>query len=133
HRTGRSGRAPGHGGSRGQDDDPELSVPKAERPRPAFGTESWSRALGSALELVLPEQAAADDRLLDLAGALTDEQERRLAHEPLDLVLLGVAVAAVDAERLGGHLGAILAGQGLGHAGLDVVALAGVLEPRGVD
>src|SRR3712207_9066955 len=86
---------------------------------------SWVQRCGtSALDLVLLEQAAADDRLLDLAGALADEQERRLAHEPLDLVLLGVAVATVDAEGLGGHLGAVLARQQLGHAGLDVVALA---------
>jgi hypothetical protein len=52
---------------------------------------------------------------------------------PLDLVLLGVAVAAVDAERLLHHLGAVLGGEQLGHAGLDVVALAGVLQPGGVD
>src|SRR3982074_2539845 len=74
----------------------------------------------SVFGLVLAEEAAADDGLLDLAGALADEQERRLTHEPLDLVLLGVAVAAVDAEGLGGHLGAVLAGDQLGHAGLDV-------------
>src|SRR3954465_5859635 len=85
----------------------------------------------SALERVLLEQTAADDRLLDLAGALADEQERGLAHEALDLVLLGVAVAAVDAEGLLGDLGAVLRGEQLGHAGLDVVALAGVLEAGG--
>src|SRR3954471_13743156 len=72
----------------------------------------WRGAGGpfSALERVLLEQAAADDRLLDLAGALADEQERRFTHEPLDLVLLGVPVPTVDPEGLGGDLGAVLAG-----------------------
>src|SRR6185369_647224 len=87
----------------------------------------------SAVELVLLEQAPRDDRLLDLRGALADQQERGLPHQALDLVLLGVAVAAVNAERLLHHLGAILRGQQLRHAGLNVVALAGVLEPGGVD
>src|SRR6185437_10228339 len=81
---------------------------------------------------VLAEQTPADDRLLDLAGALPDQQERRLPHQALDLVLLRVAVAPVDAERLLRHLRAVLARQVLGHARLDVVALAGVLEPRRV-
>src|SRR5690606_26563858 len=74
----------------------------------------------SAADAVLLQQSLADDRLLDLAGALADQQEGRLAHEPLDLVLGGVAVAAVDAEGLLGHLGAVLARDELGHAGLDV-------------
>src|SRR5262245_20185806 len=58
----------------------------------------------SLTQLVLPQQPAADDRLLDLRRALADEQEWRLAHQPLDFVLLGVAVTAVDAERLLGDL-----------------------------
>src|SRR5690348_18496188 len=75
---------------------------------------------------VLPQQPARDDRLLDLRRPLAYQQERRLAHEPLDLVLLRVAVAAMDAERVLRDLRAVLAGQELRHAGLDVVARAGV-------
>jgi hypothetical protein len=44
------------------------------------------------------EQLLADDHALDLGGPLPDQQQRRVAVEPLDLVLLRVAVAAVDAE-----------------------------------
>ncbi len=39
-------------------------------------------------------------------GVMQPEQQRRVAVQPLDLVLLGVAVAAVDAE---GVLDALLA------------------------
>src|SRR5690606_13615475 len=79
---------------------------------------------------VLAQQTPADDRLLDLRRALADQQERRFPHQPLDLVLLGVAVAAVDAERLLSDLGAVLRRQQFGHAGFHVVALAGVLQPE---
>src|SRR4051812_34159123 len=75
------------------------------RSKPSQATSTFGDRSG---ELVLPHQPAADDRLLDLRGALADEQKRRLAEQPLDLVLLGVAIAAVDAERLGGHLEAVL-------------------------
>ena len=44
-----------------------------------------------------------------------------IAVEALDLVLLGVAVAAVDAEGVLDDLLAVLAGEVLGHAGLEVV------------
>src|SRR5665811_761084 len=81
----------------------------------------------SAQSVVL-QQSPTDYHLLDIRRAFTDEQHRRLAIEPLDLVLLGVSVAAVDAERVSHHLGAVLGRQQLGHAGLKVVALAGVLE-----
>src|SRR6187551_3966960 len=59
------------------------------------------------LDLVALEQLLADDHALDLGGALADQQQRRVAVEALDLVLLRVAVAAVDAEAL---LDALLAG-----------------------
>src|SRR6476619_1691401 len=52
----------------------------------------------SALDRVVLEQAPADDHALDVGCAFTDQQHRRLPVEPLDLVLLGVAVAAVDPE-----------------------------------
>src|SRR6266508_2317553 len=98
-----------------------------ERRAQALALDRTSAALA-----VLLQQAPADDGLLDLGGTLADQQERRLPHEPPDLVLLGVAVPAVDAERLLHHLDAVLAGEQLRHAGLDVVALPGVLEPGGV-
>src|SRR5690242_8586105 len=65
-------------------------------------------SLPSLLDSEVLEQATADDHLLDLGGALADEQHRCLAVESLDLVLLGVAVAAVDAEALLHHVGAVL-------------------------
>src|SRR6478609_8169672 len=84
----------------------------------------------SGLELVVLDEAAADDHPLDVGRALADQQHRRLAVEALDLVLLGVAEAAVDAERVLDNLRAVLAGQVLRHAGLEVVALACVLGTR---
>src|SRR3712207_4920639 len=102
--------------------------PGEREPHPRQTRGRWG--VSSALGGVVLEQAPADDGLLDLAGALADQQERRLAHQPLDLVLLGVAVAAVDAEGLLRDLSGELTGDQLGHAGLDVVALPGVLQPR---
>src|SRR5512139_3197579 len=76
------------------------------------------RARASAAQLVLLQETTPDDHLLDVGRALADQQHRRLAVEPLDLVLLGVAVAAMDAERVLDDLLAVLAGEVLGHAGL---------------
>ena len=52
-----------------------------------------------ALDLVPLKQLAADHHALDLGGPLADQQQRRVAIQALDLVLLRIAVAAVDAER----------------------------------
>src|ERR1700734_3002962 len=82
---------------------------------------------------ILGEQPLADDRLLDLAGSLADEQERSIAHQPLDLILFGVAVSTVDAEALLGDLRAEFAGKILRHSRRDVVALTGILQPGRVD
>src|SRR5512147_1682861 len=76
-----------------------------------------------ASELVVLEQPPPDDHLLDLGRALADEQHRRLPVEPLDLELLRVAVAAVDAERVLHDLGAVLRREVLRHPRLEVVAL----------
>src|SRR5690348_1188605 len=46
------------------------------------------------LDLVALQELLADDHALDLGRALADEQQRRVAVQALDLVLLGVAVAA---------------------------------------
>ena len=46
------------------------------------------------------QQRLADDHALDLGGAFADQQQRRVAVKALNLILLRVAVAAVNAERL---------------------------------
>src|SRR5215210_3774141 len=81
------------------------------------------------LDLVALQELLADHHALDLGGAFADQQQRRVAVEALDLVLLRVAVAAVDSERLLDDLLAGLRREQLGHAGLEVRALAGVLHP----
>ena len=73
-------------------------------------------------DLVLLQQAAPDDHLLDLRGALADQQHGRFPVQALDLVLLGEAVAAVDAEGVLHDLLGVLGRQVFGHAGLQVVA-----------
>src|SRR6185437_2222159 len=82
-----------------------------------------AQTLDRGLELVTLQQLAADDHALDLRGALADQQQRRVAIEALDLVFLGVAVAAVDAEALLDAVAAGLGGEELGHARLQVGAL----------
>src|SRR4029453_12777084 len=52
-----------------------------------------------------------------------------LAIEPLDLVFLGEAGAAVDAECVLHDFLAVLGGEVLGHPGFEVVAGAAVLRP----
>src|SRR5688572_18547516 len=91
------------------------------------------RGRGPRSALVALEQLLPDDHPLDLRGALADQEQRRVAVEALDLVLLGVAVAAVDAERVLDDLLAGLRGEQLGHAGLEVGALPRVLHPRGLE
>src|SRR3954452_17652821 len=84
------------------------------------------------LNLVPLEQFAPDHHPLDLGRALADQEQRSVAVQALDLVLLRVAVAAVDAERVLHDLLAGLRGEQLRHAGLEVRALAGVLEAGGL-
>src|SRR5438874_12375871 len=80
-------------------------------------------AVEAKLDLVPLQQLAADQHLLDLGGPLADQEQRRVAVEALDLVLLRVAVAAVDAERLLGVLLRRLGREELRHPGLEVRAL----------
>src|ERR1700742_817392 len=117
------------------------------RPNTSFsfssaGTSAWKRstavrissgvdAIGfSRLDLVALEDLFADHHALDLGGPLADQKQRRVAVEALDLVLLRVAVAAVDAEGVLDVFLARLRGEELGHPGLEVGTLAGVLHPR---
>ena len=70
------------------------------------------------------EEATRDHEALDLVGAFADDHERGVAEVALDGQLGRVADAAVDAHRLGRDLERGLAREQLGHAGLDVAALA---------
>src|SRR5215813_4997777 len=115
------------------------STPKTSFSLARAGTSSWKRstavlirsavdAIG--LDLVPLQELAADHHALDLRGPLADQQQRRVAVEALDLVLLRVAVAAVDAEAFLDAELARLGGKQLRHPGLEVGALAGVLHAR---
>src|SRR3954452_24881576 len=72
------------------------------------------------LRLVPLEELLADHHLLDLGCALADQEQRRVAIYALDLVLLRVAVAAVDAQRLLGVGPGRLGREELRHSGLEV-------------
>ena len=54
------------------------------------------------LDRVLFNEALGDQQALDFVGAFADHQQRRIAIETFDQEFLAVAVAAVDAHRLGG-------------------------------
>src|SRR5215210_5598719 len=116
-------------------------IPSTKPPRPMPRRKPGARGMGGGLprgpgpdsDLVALQELAADDHALDLRGALADQQQRRVAVEPLDLVLLRVAVAAVDAEGVLDDLLAGLGGEELRHAGLEVRALARVLHPGGLE
>src|SRR4051794_27475114 len=95
---------------------------------PLTSATGWP-SLGLNSDLVALEELLSDHHALDLGSALADQEQRRVAVEPLDLVFLRVAVAAVDAERLLHDLLAGLGGEQLRHAGLEVGALTGVLHP----
>src|SRR5213080_1339242 len=83
-------------------------------------------------DLVALDKASRDHQTLDLVGTLADDHEGRLAVVALDGELLHVAVAAEDAHRLERDLLAGLGGEELGHARLDVHALAAVLHRGGL-
>jgi hypothetical protein len=91
---------------------------------------NWPRVLENSVVpavtggLVFLEKAPTDDHLLDLRDALADEQHRHLPVEALDLVLLGEAVAAMDAEGVLHDLLAVFRREVLGHPGFQVVPLA---------
>src|SRR6185436_15987907 len=73
-----------------------------------------------------------DHHLLDLAGPLVDLGDAGVAEVALDVVLLGVAVAAVDLERLVGDPLRHLGGEELGLRRLERVALLVLLGPGGL-
>src|SRR6478672_9030887 len=63
------------------------------------------------------EHPVGDHHLLDLAGPLVDLGDAGVAEVALDVVFLGVAVAAVDLQRLVGHPLGHLGGVELGVGG----------------
>src|SRR6202012_5446306 len=96
------------------------SSPKTSFSFASAGTSAWKRSIAvrirsgveatrlhGPLDLVPLEDLFADHHALDLGGPLADQEQRRIAVEALDLVLLRVAVAAVDSE---GVLDVFLAG-----------------------
>src|SRR5436190_10809893 len=128
---------------------PRSSSPKTSFSLASAGASPWtcstapriSSAVEATLDLVTLEELPPDHHLLDLGGPLADQKQRRVAVDALDLVLLRVAVAAVDAKRLLGVGARGLGGKQLRHPRLEVGALARVLqsrrlhrqEPRGLD
>jgi hypothetical protein len=68
-----------------------------------------------------------------IGGAFPDEEHGDVAVEAFDLVLPGVAVAAVDAEGVLDDIPAVFGREVFGHPGFQVVALAGVLLAGGHD
>src|SRR6266404_9443703 len=67
----------------------------------------------------LAQELLGDDHALDLVRALVDLGDLGVAHEALDRELAGVAVAAEDLHRVGGHLHGGIGGQALRHRGLE--------------
>src|SRR5687767_11308354 len=70
------------------------------------------------------EYFLGDDEPLDLRRALVDLEELRVPHQLLDRVLLHVAVAAEDLDRVGRHLHRGVRREPLRERGLQRRALA---------
>ena len=68
------------------------------------------------------QELARDDELLDLARALADEQEGRVAVETLDGVLRRVPVPSVNSQRVCHDLVAHLGAEVLGHPRFEVAS-----------
>src|SRR3954468_9524304 len=99
---------------------PEPIVPAPTTPTTSGGDEG-----------IDPGLRAADDELLDLRGALVERRHAHVAEVALDGVVVGVARAAVQLDRL---VGAVLRGLGrveLGDRGLRGRRPALVLEEPG--
>src|SRR6185437_16401396 len=77
------------------------------------------------------QQAAGDDMGLDLSGALEDVEDAGVAEDAADRVFEGVAVAAMDLQRVVGIGPGGARGDQLRHAGLDVAAPLAILLARG--
>ena len=98
-------------------------------PRPAPAPRAGGDGLR--LHLRLAAELAGYHHLLDLVGALADREDLGVAVEAADRVLLDVAVAAVDLDRLLGRSDREAAGDQLRLRGGEGERLAGVLLQRG--
>ena len=87
-------------------------------------------AHGPRLYAARQEDLLGDHEALDLGGALVDLEELRVAHQLLDRVLLHVAVAAEDLDRVGRHLHRRVGGEALRERRVQRRALAAVDQPR---
>src|SRR5438067_4487229 len=99
-------------------------IARSPRPRPAPGRKA---AIGFSY-LVSLDDLSRDDHALHLVRAFADAKKRRIPVEPLDHELGRVAIAAMDAHRLVRVLERGFGGEVLGHAGLQVAALAAVVD-----
>src|SRR4051794_722773 len=86
-------------------------------------------SLGSSGQL--SQEAAGDDQALDLARALVELGDLRVAVVALGGELAGVAVAAEDLDRLAGLAARDGGGEELGLRALDGVRAAGLLQAGG--
>src|SRR5215208_4362004 len=84
------------------------------------------RLRGASSRLVPLHPLLRDDDALHLVRALANAGEGRVAVEPFDIVLLRVAIGAVNAHRLGRVLEGGLRGEVFRHACLEIAALAAV-------
>src|SRR5262245_32870990 len=87
------------------------------------------------ISVILPlsslDEAAAGGLALDLVGAFPDLRHLGVAHQPLDAILLAIAVAAVELHRLGRDAHSEVGGAHLQHRRLDAeLARAAIDEPR---
>src|SRR5713101_486091 len=64
-------------------------------------------------------KAAADQLAMDLVGALPDLGDLGVAEQPLDPVILDVAIAAMELHRLGGDAHREIGGAHFQHRGFD--------------
>src|SRR5262245_15950371 len=99
----------------------------ASGPPPAGMSGLPPAAISGAL---LAEHRAGDDVPLDLAGAIPDPLDPRVAPEPLDTEVAHEAHAAEDLHRLVGDPAEHLGGVELGHRGVGVAHPA-LVEPAG--
>src|SRR5579875_112506 len=78
------------------------------------------------------DQLRGDHIALYLVGALADDHQRGVAEVAFDVVLGGIAVAAVDSDCIERYLHRHFGGEQLGHPGLHVTAVPAVELFRGI-
>src|SRR5690349_11180895 len=102
-------------------------------PSASARTGAWPAAVPAISGAPLAEHRARDDVPLDLAGAVPDPLDPRVAPEPLDRELAHQAHAAVNLHRLVGDPAERLRGVELGHRGVGVAHPALVQPPGGAE